>query len=193
MKFAVVMAAVLAILMMGVILAIAHTEDDPLKVDLIADGGSSDTAFDVGNVEIWNDANNLYVKYVIEDTAWSLTETHLHVATSPDDVPQTKTGNPIPGQFDYDDSSPEYDSASQTYTIPSSWAVDQELIIAAHAVVETEIDNPDYDPTDPESPLTIIVDETAWGGELDDDDEDDRPQIQFKGENWATYCKYTVQ
>jgi hypothetical protein len=89
---------------------------------------------DVGTVIVWNDADNLYVKYVIDDpTEWCLTETHLHVATSLDGIPQ-KNGNPPPGQFDYKD---EHDCVTEfLYTIPlTSWSVDTLLYIAAHAVV----------------------------------------------------------
>ena len=35
------------------------------------------------------------------DAPWSLAETHLHVAADPAEFPQTRTGNPKPGQFDY--------------------------------------------------------------------------------------------
>jgi len=86
---------------------------------------------DVGNVEVWNDTVNLYVKYVADDP-WCLTETHLHVATSLGVIPQ-KNGNPIPGKFDYKD---EHDCVADcTYTIPLA-GPDVKLFIAAHAVVE---------------------------------------------------------
>jgi hypothetical protein len=55
---------------------------------------------DVGEIQVWNDDQNLYVKYVVDATDWCLTETHLAVAYSLDDIPQ-KNGNPIPGQFPY--------------------------------------------------------------------------------------------
>ena len=32
---------------------------------------------------------------------WRILETHLHIATSLAGIPQTKTGNPIPGKFEY--------------------------------------------------------------------------------------------
>jgi hypothetical protein len=41
----------------------AHTEDDPLVVDLLA--GQTE---DIGDVEVWNDAENLYVKFVYDET-----------------------------------------------------------------------------------------------------------------------------
>ena len=89
---------------------------------------------DVGTVEVWNDTDNLYVKYVVNDP-WRLTETHLHIFFDDmnyTDVPQ-KNGNPIPGKFDYKD---EHDCVTEyTYTIPLTLVPEDELFIAAHAVV----------------------------------------------------------
>ena len=112
--------------------AVAHTAEEPFVTDLIAGGGNPKSAIEVGDVLVWNDAEYLYVKYVITDTDWCLTETHLHIAAPPEGIPQ-KNGNPIPGHFDY---SMEHDCVTEfTYTIPMSWNVDEELYIAAHAVV----------------------------------------------------------
>jgi len=97
----------------------------------------------VGSVKVWNDSDNLYVKYVmgeapvgLEDelkTGWCLTETHLHVATTPEGIPQTKKGNPKPGKFEY---KMEHSCVSEhLYTIERSLVPRDELYIAAHAVV----------------------------------------------------------
>ena len=109
-----------------------HTADAPQVIDLLA--GQTEK---VGEVEVWNDADNLYVKYVITDLDWCLTETHLHVFLDNvgyTDVPQ-KNGNPPPGQFDYKEEHecvPDY-----AYEIPLlTWVPDIELFIAAHAVVK---------------------------------------------------------
>jgi hypothetical protein len=114
----------------------AHTEDDPYVTDLIADGG--EIGIDVGDVKIWNDETNLYVEYVITGT-WYLTQTHLHVALSMQDIPQTKKGNPIPGQFDYSSIHELTDYVqSKLYTIDlaeAGFSSDDNLVIAAHAVV----------------------------------------------------------
>ena len=86
---------------------------------------------DVGTVEVWNDTENLYVKYMVDDP-WCLIETHLHVAASLEDIPQTEKGNPIPGQFGYKS---EHNCESDfLYTIPLANLV-VELYIAAHAEV----------------------------------------------------------
>jgi hypothetical protein len=84
--------------------AAAHTEDAPFVTQLIAGGGSPDIAVDVGEVQVWNDGDHPYVKYLVDaeltpgGAPTLITETHLAVATNPSDLPQTKKGNPIPGQ-----------------------------------------------------------------------------------------------
>jgi len=106
---------------------VAHTEADPYVTDLIAG-----QFYDAGDVKVWNDGDYLYVKYVATGN-WEITETHLHVAESMEEIPQ-KNGNPIPGQFDYKD---EHDPAVAEflYKIDNTWDIDDELFIAAHAVV----------------------------------------------------------
>jgi len=109
--------------------AFAHDADDPFVTELIAGGGNPKSATDVGEVKVWNDGDYLYVKYVVDGEDWSMTKTHLAVATDPDDIPQKKD-NPIPGHF-------EYSGTGDTYTIPlEEWDVDTELYIAAHANVQ---------------------------------------------------------
>lgn len=104
---------------------------------------------DVGNVTVTNDGTNLTVTYNV-NAPWCLVDAHLHVglvdgtictdASDPDCIPQ-KNGNPIPGKFDYGptDSNPV---ACDTWSIDIPLAsigtgatVDDDLIIAAHAVV----------------------------------------------------------
>jgi len=115
----------------GITYLTKHTADVPQVTDLLADQTEK-----VGEVKVWNDEINLYVKYIITDPEWCLTETHLHVATSLGDIPQ-KNGNPPPGKFDYKE---EHDCiADYTYTIPLTWVPETELFIATHAVVKKEI------------------------------------------------------
>lgn len=119
--------------------AVANTEADPAIIPLYA--GQD---IDVGTVKVWNDDTTLYVKY--ETTgAWVMTETHLAVAEEVEDIPQTKTGNPIPGKFG---NSTEHNPAVQAYTyeIPlGTWeSCDiHDLVIAAHAEVVRPIDGCD--------------------------------------------------
>ena len=116
----------------------AHMEDCPMVVTLYAG-----QTIDVGTVEVWNDATNLYVKYQTTGD-WVMTETHLAVATSLEGIPQTQAtgkgknigGNPIPGQFPYihEDLG---GVTEDTYTIPLSedWENACALYIAAQAEV----------------------------------------------------------
>jgi hypothetical protein len=114
--------------------AFAHTAEEPFVTDLTAGGGNIKSAMDVGDVLVWNDGEYLYVKYVVTDEDWCLTETHLEVATVLEDIPQ-KNGNPPPGQFTYGG---EHDCvADWTYEIPLSWDPGTEILIAAHGVVQT--------------------------------------------------------
>jgi hypothetical protein len=120
---------------------IAHTEDDPFVTDLIAGGGNPASAIDVGDVLVWNDADYLYIKYVTTDD-WCMSETHLHVALSLEEIPQ-KNGNPIPGQFQYND---DHDPCVMEYIYTLSleehgFEVDDELYIAAHAVVQQDYES----------------------------------------------------
>ncbi|MFC2071335.1 hypothetical protein ACFLUU_01260 [Chloroflexota bacterium] len=151
--------------------AVAHVESDPQTIALVA--GQDEV---VGNVQVWNDGNNLHVKYNITVAGWQLTETHLAVATAIADVPQTKKGNPKVGKFPY--AEPDGD-----YTIELAWAPGTTLVIAAHAVVlYTESCDP-----------PIVREETAWGMGLYCNGRDWVNSIPFEGSNWAEYFEYKVQ
>lgn len=116
--------------------AAAHTEGAPYTVDLVADGGADvGGPVVVGDVEVWNDADYLYVDYKITDGAWCITKTHVAVATDPLDLPQTKKNNPIPGKFAY---SAVHDCVTEygyMIPIPLGVVVGEPLAIAAHANV----------------------------------------------------------
>lgn len=105
----------------------AADADEPLTVDLLA--GQTN---DIGDVKVWNDADNLYIQLI---STQCMIETHVHVATSFDLIPQ-KNGNPIPGKFEYT----KYHGCSMdyTYTIPLTWAYDTNLYIAVHAALGQE-------------------------------------------------------
>ena len=124
---------VISMLLIFTPMLIAHTQEDPFVTDLVA-GNPKNGLLDAGDVLVWNDADYLYVKYVLA-ADWYLSETHLHVATSMADIPQ-KNGNPPPGKFDYKMTHnfvQEYE-----YKIPLlTWACDEKLYIAAHGVVQT--------------------------------------------------------
>ena len=53
---------------------------------------------DVGTVTVYNDQDDLFIR--IETTGgWWMTESHVAVATSLEEIPQTRTGNPKVGHF----------------------------------------------------------------------------------------------
>jgi len=155
----------------GVTYLTKHTEGDPFVTDLIADGGDSISATDVGEVLVWNDGETLYVQYVVT-APWCLTETHLHVfldAVEYTDVPQ-KNGNPIPGKFDYKG---KHDClADYTYEIPLAWDLGTPLFIAAHAKVIRPIEDcwetvwqiGDVEGNDGTGKLTNYCDEFNYAG-----------------------------
>ena len=117
-----------------------------------------------GSVIIENDEQYLYVTYQT-DGDWLITETHLDVATRPEDLKQTSKGNAIPGRFAYKS---EHDPGvtTVTHTIDlSTWPSGTDLYLAAHSVV-----------------VSTAGSETAWGEGMD-----------FPGNNWAMYFSYSLQ
>lgn len=126
---------------------------------LIADGGSEE----IGTVTTeLNDDGTWTVTY--ETTgSWVLEETHLHVACDSADFPQTGSGNPKVGRFDY---SMDHGPFVQTF----SYVVDDpgccDPLFAAHAeAVDVE-----------DCVEDLCREESAWGeGE------------GFAGRNWAMF------
>ena len=87
----------------------------------------------VGELIVWKDTTHLFVKYDLDD-GYTMSESHLHVATSLEDIPQNG-GGPIPGQFDHKE---DHDPRVTEYTYQINWDDDwdgKDLYIAAHAVV----------------------------------------------------------
>lgn len=93
----------------------------------------------VGIVNVKNDAEYIYVEYEMTDEEWCITETHLHVGESLGDFPlRGRWGNPAPGQFDYKENhNPCVETYTYTIPIDSEWGED--LKIAAHAALESQI------------------------------------------------------
>jgi hypothetical protein len=139
----------------------------PLTVKLIAGQHTV-----VGDITVSSDGNHLYVKYTITKPGCVLKESHVAVAGSLDGIPQTKKGNPIPGQFPYKavHNPPVTD---YTYVIDvSAWmprvalkcGETKTLYIAVHGVVACG-----------------DGEETAWAA-----------GPGFPGKNWATYFTYDL-
>jgi len=115
------------------------SETDGQCADLIADGGSPETEVVVGEVCWEFVGDQAKVTYTTEHP-WCMSETHLEVATMVGDIPQTKRGNPIPGQFTYGEV-PIEPCATEWMTTVDLPEGCTDLVIAAHAVVQaTEID-----------------------------------------------------
>lgn len=117
-----------------------------------------------GFVTASNDGQNLRVTYHAAGD-WVITQTHLHVATDPQALPQTRKGNAIPGRFDY---SGAYENGvtEAAFTIDlTQWPAGTQLYIAAHSVV-----------------VSAAGEETAWVRGFD-----------FPGDDWAMYFTHTVQ
>ena len=102
---------------------------------------------DVGCVKVWNDEDNLYVKYETKD-CWKIDEIHLYVGDC-DNIPQ-HNGNPTPGQFPIKDSYRDGTNCA-TFSIPLS-SLCECVCIAAHAVVRD---------------CCTGQEETAWGDGCD--------------------------
>lgn len=120
-----------------------------------------------GRILIRDTFQYLYVEFQAGPN-WRITEAHLAIATSPAAIPQTKKGNPIPGQFRYKNDT--LDSvASYQFEIPMTWTNGTTLYIAAHCVVEGV---GEY----------CGQSESAWAGNL-----------PFLGRNWANYTTFVVE
>jgi hypothetical protein len=120
-----------AVIILLPVAGFTHTAENPFVTPLLA----GKDGLDVGDVLVWNDATNLYIKYVVTDPDWCLAQTHLDVQKFFRNIPKTRNGNPIPGNFYY--SEPVNCAPEQLYTVPLSWGVGVRLFIAAHAVVQT--------------------------------------------------------
>ncbi len=184
-----------------------HTEEEPFESILWA--GQD---INVGTVNVWNDTeDNLYVKYIITDPDWCLTETHLAVATTLNNIPQ-KNGNPIPGKFSYQCNYDEDAIPAQwvfkikkggalnafcdaaylevpclteiTYIIPLSEigeGVECEELL--YIAAHAVVQNDSVIVGYDANLIPIYWTETAWGDKGKD----------FPGKNWATYFTYEVQ
>jgi hypothetical protein len=136
---------------------------------------------DVGDVDVYIEEIDghyfLDVVYEIDpDNHWYLAETHLAVVCDdPGAIPQTDTGNPIPGHFPYSMEHDPYHDKEYTYLVPLDQFGDCEtlvLYIAAQAEVVKR------------RGCEIVREETAWGGCMGD------CCFSFSGSNWATFFAF---
>jgi hypothetical protein len=108
--------------------------------DFIAGGGNVNSETNVGTVEVCNDGAQVTVTYTIEDDDWCLDETHLAIKTAWTLIPQTKTHNPIPGQFPLSETGLGCASGwENTVTLDGGCNQGNTIYIAAHGVVKEAI------------------------------------------------------
>jgi hypothetical protein len=124
--------------------------------------------YPAGIITISNDQANVYVKY--ETSApWLMSEAHVAVATTLAGIPQTRTGNPIPGRFSYSATfDPEVSSYMFTIPLSSLGNPASSLFVAAHSIVQ--------------APQNQGGAQTGWG-----------QGTSFPGSNWAMFVSYAVQ
>lgn len=131
----------------------------------------ADQDINAGEICVINDNETLSITYTTSDD-WELTETHLAVGDDLEEYEDegwvTPNGQPRPGRFPYSDDHGPTDEV--TYDGISLEGRADKLVVAAHAVVEREINDE-------------IQEEGAWGnGE----------QFADRG-GWAMYFEYEVQ
>ncbi len=131
---------------------------------------------DAGTVTATVTGTNLEVTYTTMD-GWELTEAHLWVGSNISDMPQSRKGNPIPGQFPY--KSPDITGqTSYTFQVPLGETGlafkcpgdDAMYYLASHAALRKDVGGGSYQT------------ETGWS---------DGARIVAKG-NWATYSTITL-
>lgn len=137
----------------------------------------------IGEVLIKNNvAGKICVKFVLTDSAaidegWIITEAHVAVAANCAGIPQTKKGNPIPGQFPVNVTIDPGVTETEWFCLDYAWTAGIPICIAAHANIE----RPKLYGS--QSIITRQYDsETGWGD-----------GIPFPGKNWATCMQYTPQ
>ena len=128
---------------------------------------------DAGHALAYNTTTDLKI-VLLPNPEWNIIESNVSVHIFASQIPQTKSGNPKTGKFEWGTKTvpPGY-----TYSIPLS-SIDggvssgQELCIAVHVVLQNK-HNCEYT-------------ETGWAGCGEN-------MFDFGGNNWAVYFKYTLQ
>lgn len=99
----------------------------------------------VGKVKVEKDNDTATITYQTHGF-WCITEWHLHVGDKLSDIPTTnrpgnRSGNPIPGHFEY---SGTEDCATEVVQVVSIDGFSSPIYVAAHAVVQSGADDADY-------------------------------------------------
>jgi hypothetical protein len=112
----------------------------------------------VGEVTVTGSDGNYEVTYNLTNDGYCLVETHLSVVTNASDFPMTRSGNPIPGNFEYSNSH----SCVSSFTYPVTLEDFQEgdkVYIAAHAVVNcvSDVTSETFETSLPNELLNVCV------------------------------------
>jgi hypothetical protein len=116
----------------------AATESDP-HIETIYAGQTTP----VGEVQVWDDDNNVYIKYVMNDpdedgNQWYLTEVHANFYLAESELPEP----PIPGKMPY--KAEGLHATEYTLTIPrGDIETDECVIFITHCAVQLETDEGD--------------------------------------------------
>lgn len=126
----------------------------------------------VGSVTVANDEGQLCVEIQLEG-GWVLEETHVAIALSPEEIPQTGSGNPQVGKFAFSaEHNPPVTAFDHCLDLATyGYVPGTPLYIAVHAAVALL-----------DAGGQTIQTETAWA-------EGD----PFPGSSWAMFFGYTVQ
>lgn len=92
----------------------------------------------IGSVSIAEENGSLSVTYALDDDAYEITETHLHVADAVEGIPTNPAGNPVPGHFEH--SSEHEEGTDSVEHVVDVSDLGDELAVAAQAEVRTEIE-----------------------------------------------------
>ena len=91
-----------------------------------------------GQVLVWDVDGDAYVQYVANH-GWCITETHVEVAADEADIPQTRKGNPIPGQFSQGETFDECVGLAGHYVFAGAFSGGPDVVVAAHAAMRTTL------------------------------------------------------
>jgi len=142
---------ILVTLLASVLPSVCTVGAEPITQDLMAG-----KTLEVGEVTVWNDASNIYVKYEITLDGWRFSELHLEIDDVFTDIHQSN-GNPVPGQFAYSQTFAAPYVTEYTFTVPKNgWSTGTILYVVAHAKVVHVVDGSQ----------TIVSDtSTMWSGD----------------------------
>ena len=163
---------------------------DPCGSPFVVDFMAAQTTR-IGTVTVANSQDTLGISIRTEG-GWYMKVTHVAVADSAARLPQTRSGNPIPGLFPFSRRHcPPV--AHDQYSIPLSGFTARELFIAVHAEVFRRVHDDDDDKDDD--------DDDGKDDEKDDEKDDDDKEHEsawaagerFRGRNWGMFFRYTLQ